>query len=65
MNLECIKGIADKDNISVVCMQGDIVEVVETSDGEILVQGVSGWCNEFELTFTPKELVEYFKIKRF
>jgi hypothetical protein len=65
MNLECIKGIADKDNIAVVCMQGDIVEVVETSEGDILVRGVSGWCSEFELTFTPKELVEYFKIKRF
>jgi hypothetical protein len=60
MKFKCIKGLADKENISIVCMQGDVVELVETSDGEILVNGISGWCDEFELTFTPKEFVEYF-----
>ena len=50
MKFECIKGMATSDNVSVVVMQGDWVELVSTDEGEVLVNGVAGWCNGFELT---------------
>jgi len=34
MKFECIKGMATSDNVSVVVMQGDIVELVSTDEGE-------------------------------
>ena len=61
MQFECIKGMATSDDVTVVVMQGDIVELVSTDEGEVLVEGIAGWCKGFELTFTPKEFVEYFK----
>lgn len=57
----CIKGLADSDNINVICLQGDTVIVNEVSEGEILVEGESGWCDGVELNFTPKQFVEHFK----
>jgi len=61
MKFECIKGLATSDNISVVVMQGDWVELVSTDEGEVLVNGVAGYCNGFELTFSPREFTTHFK----
>jgi len=58
---ECIKGMATSDDVSVVVMQGDVVELISTDEGEVLVEGVAGWCKGFELTFTPREFVIHFK----
>lgn len=58
---ECIKGAADLDNLNVICMQGDIVEFISNEEGYVDVIGIAGWCNGFELSFTPKQLVEHFK----
>ena len=63
MKFECIKGIATSDNISVVVMEGDVVELISTDEGDILVEGVSGWCKGFELNFSPREFVTHFKTK--
>jgi hypothetical protein len=62
MKFECIKGVATSDNVSVVVMQGDWVELVSTDEGEVLVNGVAGWCNGFELTFSPKEFTTHFRV---
>jgi hypothetical protein len=61
MKFECIKGMATSDNISVVVMQGDIVELVSTDEGDVFVNGVAGWCNGLELTFTPGEFTTHFR----
>ena len=61
MKLECIKGMATRDNVSVVVMQGDVVKLISADEGEVLVEGVAGWCKGFELTFTPGEFVTHFK----
>jgi len=60
MKFRCIKGMADNENINVIVMQGDIVIVNEVSEGCIDVEGIEGWCEEVELTFTPKQFVEHF-----
>ena len=57
---KCIKGMADRDNVNVICMQGDLVEVIEINEGEILVEGAEGWCRGFEICFTPREFVDHF-----
>lgn len=62
MKFECIKGMADSDNINVVVMQGDIVIFNQHSEGDVYVEGVAGWCEGFELNFTPKQFVEHFKV---
>lgn len=62
MKFECIKGMATSDNVSVVVMQGDIVELISTDEGEVLVEGIAGWCKGFELTFPPREFTTYFKV---
>ena len=62
MKFECIKGMADSDNVNVVVMQGDIVILNEVNEGEVLVEGRAGWCKGIELNFTPKQFVEHFKI---
>ena len=61
MKFECIKGMATSDNISVVVMQGDWVELVSTDEGEVVVNGIAGWCKGFELTFTPREFTTHFR----
>ena len=63
MIIECIKGIADSDNINVICMQGDLLKVVEVIEGDILCEGIEGWCLGYEIDFTPKVFVECFKVK--
>jgi len=39
---ECIKGLADSENINVIVMQGDIVELVENEERDICVEGIRG-----------------------
>jgi hypothetical protein len=62
MKFECIKGMADSDNINVVVMQGDVVIFNECSEGDVYVEGIAGWCKGIELNFTPKQFVEHFKV---
>jgi hypothetical protein len=62
MKFECIKGMVDKEDINVIVMQGDVVNKVGSGAGEVEVEGVAGWCKGFELTFTPKQFVEHFKV---
>jgi hypothetical protein len=62
MKFECIKGMADSDNVNVVIMQGDIVIFNEVNEGDVLVEGVAGWCKGVELNFTPKQFTEHFKV---
>tara|TARA_B110000503_G_C7029844_1_gene363524 strand:+ start:405 stop:614 length:210 start_codon:yes stop_codon:yes gene_type:complete len=62
MKFECIKGMADGDNINVVVMQGDIVTFDDSDEGEVSVTGIAGWCEGFELIFTPKQFVDHFKV---
>ena len=61
MRFECIKGMATSDDVSVVVMQGDVVELISTDEGEVMVEGISGWCKGFELTFSPREFITHFK----
>lgn len=58
---ECIRGLADNENMNVIVMQGDIVELVDHEDGEICVEGIKGWCSAHELFFTPSQFVTHFK----
>jgi hypothetical protein len=62
MKFECIKGMADSDNVNVVVMQGDIVTFDGSDEGEVCVTGVVGWCEGVELSFTPKQFAEHFKV---
>lgn len=62
MKFQCIKGMSDNENVNIVVMQGDIVKFIEQNEGEILVEGLAGWCNGFELYFTPKQFVEHFQV---
>jgi len=57
----CTKGIVDKDNINVICMEGDVVKFIKVDEGDILVEGIVGWCNGKELNFTPKQFSKCFK----
>jgi hypothetical protein len=58
---ECIKGLADNENLNVIVMQGDTVELVDHEDGDICVEGIRGWCSAQELFFTPSQFVIHFK----
>jgi hypothetical protein len=62
MKFECIKGMADSDNVNVVVMQGDVVTFDGSDEGEVYVTGIDGWCKGVELIFTPKQFVEHFRI---
>jgi hypothetical protein len=62
MKFECIKGMADSNNANVVVMQGDVVKFIQSDVGEVLVEGIAGWCKDFELSFTPKQFAEHFKV---
>ena len=61
MKFQCIKGFATSDNISVIAMEGDVVELVSTDEGEVIVNGIAGWCKGFELNFTPREFTTHFR----
>jgi alanine dehydrogenase len=60
MKFECIKGIADNENV--VAMQGDAVKLIKTEEGSVYVEGEWGWCSGWELIFSPKEFVVHFKM---
>lgn len=62
MKFECIKGLATSDNVGVVVMQGDIVKFIGSDEGWVEVEGIEGWCYSIELSFTPKQFVEHFKV---
>jgi len=62
MKFECIKGMADADNVNVVVMQGDVVEFLDRGEDSIEVEGVAGWCTGVELVFTPKQFAKHFKV---
>ena len=53
--------MATSDNVGVVIMQNDLVELISTDEGEVLVNGIVGWCKGLELSFTPKQFVEHFE----
>ena len=56
--LKCIRGIYDETNV--ICLEGDLVRVMNVVEGEILVEGLEGWCIGFDLSFTPKQIVSNF-----
>jgi hypothetical protein len=58
---ECIKGIADKENTNIVCVKGDIVMLESTDEGEVLVTGIYGYSEGYELSLTPMQFVESFE----
>ena len=62
MKFECIKGMVDSSNINVIVMQGDIVKFIENGVGEVLVEGIAGWCFGMELSFSARDFVFYFKV---
>ena len=62
MKFECIKGMADADNINVIVMQGDVVIFNECGEGIMEVEGIAGWCEGLELNFTPKQFTEHFRV---
>jgi len=39
---ECIKGLADSENINIVVVQGDVVKFVSFEEGDIYVEGIKG-----------------------
>ncbi len=57
--LECIKGYAHEEGV--VCLQGDIVEVFDTDEGMVYLEGKMGWCAGIELNFSPKIIAEHFR----
>ena len=61
MKFQCTKGMATSDYISVVVMESDVVELVSTDEGEVVVNGIAGWCKGFELNFTPREFTTHFR----
>ena len=58
MKFKCIKGIAT--NESVICLQNDVVDLVEIGENDIAVLGIFGWCANMELNFGAKEFAECF-----
>ena len=62
MKFECIKGMVDSDNINIIVMQGDQVIFNEVNEGEVWVEGISGYCKGFELNLSPRQVVEHFKV---
>jgi hypothetical protein len=60
---ECIKGIADKENTNVVCVKGDIVMLESTDEGEVLVIGIYGYSEGYEISLTPSQFVESFQFQ--
>jgi hypothetical protein len=60
---ECIKGIADKENINVICVKGDIVILESTDEGEVLITSVCGFSEGYELSLTPSQFVESFEFQ--
>ena len=62
MKFQCTKGMADAEDVNIIVMQQDVVRVTEVEDGLIHVVGEAGWCTGMELSFTPKQFTEHFKV---
>jgi len=60
--LNVLKEWQISDNLTVVVMQGDIVTFDGSDEGEVCVTGIAGWCKGIELSFTPKQFVEHFRV---
>jgi hypothetical protein len=60
MKFQCIKGMATPEYV--IAMVDDVVELVSTDEGDVVVRGYAGWCEEVELTLTPKQFVKHFKV---
>jgi hypothetical protein len=56
---ECIKGYATETNI--VCMQGDVVKIIDMEEGWVTLEGVAGYCEGIMVDFAPSMVVEHFK----
>jgi len=59
---ECIKGMAN--DFDVIVMQGDIVmfECIDSDNNTVDVEGIAGWCFGKELSFSPRQIVDHFRI---
>jgi hypothetical protein len=62
MILECIKAIYNTD--CVMCLIGDKVKIVEIEDSTYVVMGVEGFCEDVEISLSPKEFAESFKYSK-
>ena len=56
---ECIKGYATQENV--VCMQGDVVKIIDMEEGNVTIEGVAGYCEGVIIDFSPEIIVEHFK----
>jgi len=61
MKIQCIKGFTDSENHQVICLQGDVAKVIESSEDEVLIQIEAGWLAGAELSLTPSHVVEHFR----
>ena len=57
-----IKKMVPGDNLNIIAMQGDQVIFNEVNEGEVWVEGVSGYCKGYELNLSPRQVVEHFKV---
>lgn len=60
MKLEAIKGYYTEENV--VFLTGDIVELVLMGEGNIMLEGVAGWCKGFIMEFDPETVATHFKV---
>lgn len=61
LNYVCIKGFTK--NGKVICTTGDEISIhTERSDKNIDVQGLKGWCKDFEFYLSPDEFVNNFEL---
>ena len=56
---ECIKGYATQENV--VCMQGDVVKIIDMEEGNITLEGVAGYSAGVIIDFSPRVIAEHFK----
>ncbi len=56
---ECIKGYATQENV--VCVQGDVVKIIDMEEGNVTLEGVAGFCEGIIIDFSPKIMIEHFK----
>lgn len=57
--LECIKGYATEENV--VCLQGDILKIIDMEEGNVTLEGVAGYSAEVIIDFSPRVIAEHFK----
>lgn len=59
MKLEAIKGYYTEENV--VFLTGDIVKLVEMEEGNVMLEGVAGWCKGVIMDFSPEIVATHFK----